>query len=479
MTYLTPDDIIKDPSNARKHWSQLSSEQKDLVYARVDGLKEFSDFFNAEKGIKSLDLKLGKTFYDGTKLVNGGTKISTDDLKNAEVVALAEGGFKIKFLDNSDLSSLDFNGGKNGISFEGNNLKFKEGLLSRGAITLFDSNVRIGPNSIFVTNKVEFTTKDKEFDLYYMETNKQNQFIEINKLDNKIRIVGDGITAEFLKEHEFEELFVRGEITVVNGDYILDFDGQGNSFVRIPIGNPTSYLEISDENAPDKKYVLDPSKDNQNLKGYGGCAPATGFAVLEITGKTTYGICKGPLIKTGKSFNAAPEFPYKVELFINEEQIGKVKQEFILKHGREPNLENKKDLEKIGELINRHVTDLKIRQTFLFDKTFSTAQAYAVIAVLLGRSNVYPSLWDLGDVNKLVQLAKEVRNGDTVEYQLSSKEGLITAYPKNAPSMQIPISRKILDGLAQNFYNPTVNSAPDESRNLLKPYFASKKVALK
>jgi len=140
-------DIMNDPVNARKNWGALSSTQKEEVYKDSNGIKEFSDKFAEENGLGRLTLTDGSPSYDGANLVNGDTKIPVSALVNAEVTSKEGGGFHVKYPDDSDLTSINFEGGTGGIIFEGNNLEFAQGSLSKGAVTIYGQNhIKINHN---------------------------------------------------------------------------------------------------------------------------------------------------------------------------------------------------------------------------------------------------------------------------------------------------------------------------------------------
>lgn len=487
MGDLTANDLINDPAKARQNWNLLEGHQKEEFFKDQRVLKRFSDLFAAEKGINSLDLSAGSPSYDGISLKNGDSSFPVQhfNFKGAEVISLAGGGFKIKFSDSSDLSGIGFQGGSTGITFEGNNLILKEGTLSKGKVIVYNQNhLAISPNSIFTIEGAELATGDNRFDVYYGAASQQNNnFIQIDS--NKIRIVGDDLTAKFSLGTSFEKLSVNGRITLVNGGITLAFDGEGNAYEGIQLGDASAYLEIIDERSG-KKYNLIPENQfiSAHLEGFGECGTPqiTGSSILEITGQVSGDICKGPLIETGKYVYELFGGIYESKSSINEGQAQIVYQEFTAKYGREPNMNDIRDVKLLGDLINQRVTDMKIEQKFLVSQSISVSQAQAKIREWLNNANFPLSTLTPQEHNQLNQLYSQMASnglivGGVMEYQLGKDKGLIRYTPPNSVSNEVEVSPRIASAIIQNFYRVGVNRLDAESRSILQSYFIKQKLA--
>lgn len=477
----TPQDIINDPINARKQWGSLSYQQKEEVYKDSGGIKEFSDKFAEEKGLKSLTLTAGSPSYDGANLINGDTEIPVSALANAEVTSKEGGGFHIKYPDGSDLSKISFNGGTGGISFEGKNLKFAQGSLSKGAVTIYGQNhIKINPDSEFTTDNVQFTTKSAGSDLYYGAIKKQNG-IEIDKNKGAMRIAGDDITAEFIEGHNFKDLYLNGRITLVDGSYNIEFDGNGNYYSNIPIGSHKSNLFILDENAPDKLLILD--SEAEIALAYAGCGTQliTGAAIVDVTGRVSESVCKGPIVQTGSNLRSIPFFlKYEANLFLSKEQAEEVKEAFVSKYGRGPDMSDKDDVNELGRLINHQVTELKLEVKTLKETSASKGKIKEVIEDFFERANVKPTKTEQSKLEDFYEKSSgSINKGTIVEYQVNGNDGLIIIKKPDGSSEDVPLSGRLVKAIAQNYYDNNINDVGGQSKDLLESYFGGITVAMR
>jgi len=483
----TPDGIIGDYENAQQNWDTLSKEQKDAVYARAEGLKAFSQEFALEKGLKGLDASLGQAAYDkaSNTLKNGNTNIEIGLLKGAEVKALEGGGFEVKFPDKEepiDLTSLKFEGGTNGITFGGNNLKFKESTLTSGKVTILNENhVRIEKYSVFETKNLRFTTPAQEFDLFYGTSSYNKNYIRIDT--DELEIEGDDLKVEFLKKNQFRIVSIDGEITLIDGGLVFEFDGNGNSYEKIPLGEPLTEIEIEDENAPEKKYALNPEDesklDKASLEGnVCSISGITGDSITDISGKVSQSICKGPLVQTGTSLK---ENKYEVNLDMNKEHVEKVKTEFIKKFGREPNLYSDQDLKELSNIINDKVTELKFTQKFLEDNTYPRWIVNRAIRgwVDAGLDSKTLTPAENTEIDAIVDIVTHIKQGQNLKFEVSGDEGRVIYTTEGGLEKKIPVfSGRLTKAYIRNYYDRNIN-VPEESRDLLKTYFGKKEIALK
>lgn len=480
LRYLTEDDIIGNPDKARQHWSGLSDEQKNLVYSRPDGIREFSDKFASEKGIKALDLRLGNADYDGINLVNGNTRIPVSALENAEVIALDGGGFRIKYPDGSDLVVSDFSAaGDDFIMVEGNNLDFGE-FFYDGVLDVYGpSHYRMEPNSDYLDSNVEITTSDYPVGLYYgPQAISEQDYIQFD--NKKISVEGKGIHVRFTDGNKFEDLVLDGEIAIEDGSVTIEFDGEGNAYEEIPLGEPETPLTIEDENAPDKKYVLDPGdeeiEDDGTLEGFGGCGlTQTGFAILDITGRGTREICKGPLVKLGEhTWDPWRYTPYPrtiKELYVNDEQLDTLNSKFIKDFGHPPDLDNEVEYRAYIRLLNEHVTDMKLKVTILADKSYDYNRVMSVIEDGMekaGKPVTSLTIEQQQQIKDFVPLLMNLKKNDNFEYQLSGSQGLFIHKGRDGSTTEKFIDGSLMRILLQSNYDSRLSDDETEAKNLLK-----------
>ncbi|MBI2558635.1 hypothetical protein HYW20_04900 [Candidatus Woesearchaeota archaeon] len=468
-----PDYLIDNPQKAREHWQDFTEDQKNNVYARSDGLKLFSQEFSNEKGLKSLDASFGQASYENGYLKNGDSSFPVEYLEGAEVKSLQNGGFEIKFPDNSILNDLQFDGGTNGITFEGNNLQLDKNLLLSGEVTIFDSShFRIEPNSQFQTSGIVVKTESQDIDLYYGNDAYANNFIRI--YNDELEVVGNGLEMEFLENHPFRIVSVDGAVKIVDGTFEFEFDGNGNAYAHLPLGQPATKIEIKDEDAPEKTYALNPQEEPELASLEGGICltdMATGGAIIEISGRVSQGICRGPLVQTGVSLKSGK---YETILDMNKEQLNEVKNIFLDKYGREPDLSSDNDLKELSKTINDKVTEMKFTQKFLEDNSYFKWIVDRAIRGWIDSGLDSKVLTDTENkqVDTIVDIVYNIKKGDTLRFESSGDNGLVV-YTQNGVEREIPVSGRLTKAYARNYYDTNLN-VPQQSRDLLKAYFGKK-----
>ena len=159
---------------------------------------------------------------------------------------------------------------------------------------------------------------------------------------------------------------------------------------------------------------------------------------------------------------------YEAKLFINEEQLKKVRDEFISKFGREPNLNNKKDLQEFSIIVNEQVTDMKLRQTIFEDVPSSPRQIWNVLSEVFNRAKLSSLTFSEGvDIGKIIKFAVSIKQGDIVEYQVSGNDGLITVNKKDGTTKEISVSGRLVKSIIQNFYDENIAYVKGQSKDLL------------
>ena len=445
----TVEKILNNPEEAKSSWHTIPSNKKEILYQDERVLKQFSEFFANENGIKRLSLDKGSPIYDGINLVNGDSKLPVFALKNAEVVSLDSGGFKIKFPKGTDLSELDFDGSRLGISFEGENLKLNQGLLTEGAVAVFSDHFRIEPNSRFTSDKVEFKTESKSFDLYYGAVPEKNNFIQIDSLNKKIRIVGDDINSKFLEGNQFEELSVNGKINIINGDIALKFDGKGNGYELFPFGEGESELTVIDKNAPDKKYMMFPGeKLNKvdDIEGFGGCGSnkIDGYSIFDITGRVSQSLCTNPVYvgfhTTQVRLLGSNVDISKNDFYINEEQAKKVKELFIKNN---PDISNEQDYVKLISLIDANVNDMGISTTFLRDMPAPEWYIRNYVNEFIRNSKLELNADEKSQVPTYIEILKNMDKGDILNIEIKGPDQALVSVNKNGKIESYKVSYRV------------------------------------
>lgn len=466
----TIDKVLSNPEGARQSWHTIPIEKRKEFYEDFRILKQFSDSFASENKMKKLSLEDGLPAFKDGYLINGNSKIDVLSLKGAEVKSVESGGFIIKFPDNADLSKLDFDGGRNGISFDGNNLKFDNGRLLKGTVTIHDDHFTIGKDSKFVLENIEFSTKSQSFELYYDAATAQNNYIRIDKSNHMLHIVGNGIKVRFLEENSFERMSVKGKTTVLNGNIELEFDGNGGIYYKLPAGEPISNLNIKDENALEKVISLRVFEGNEGItSGYYCSGPqtiGTGNAILRITGGFTEPLCKNTVL-IGSHVAQVKAFIFNLEiskndLYVNDEQAKKVKEIFAQD---KPDLYNDEHYTKLIRLIDKHVNDIGIRMEFYREIPASESQIESYVNDFIKKSNIELTNEEKNQVAKYIEVLKSIKKGDVLEVQRSAEKSIITLKEINGRIESSPVSNRLAKLVIRDQYNDL------SAREYLKSFF--------
>lgn len=464
------EDIINDPANAREHWSSLSEEQKESVFKNQVGLVKFSKEFSERYDIKSLSLAKGLPRYDGASLINGDASISVASIKGAEVASLQDGGFKVRFPKNTDLSQASFNGGTKGLLIEGESLKLAQGELANGAVIAYQGKIQVQPLSEFYKDKVKIVTAASALDIYEGEAKVlQPNSMYINKAGKAIQISGEGVILDFDEGHGFEKVYKKGSMKIKDGA-LYSFDGKGKGTTEMPLKAPKSKLTIIDlDSSSSLQYQSQPKSVVASPCSSGNtCNRVT----LIPTGAAEY---------KGGGF-LVPKYEFVSTLHLDESEAQDIRQHFVALYNREPNLNNMEDLKLLAGVINERATYLKLEQSNIVHfPQLSESMASSVIGNSLRKAGINEITGqEQRQLDELYSFVSSTRigKGDRLEYEVNGNSASVKYTPTKGEAREIPVSPRLTKAILRNYYDPSVNKDP-ESKFFLEAFFGPKKVSRK